>query len=82
MSALRQKLTTNWHAGRILRLVMGLLLAVAALVQHDGMLGLFGAFFLFQAVTDTGCCGGGCYTPPRKPAGDGKTQDIHYEEIK
>lgn len=85
MNTLKQKLATNWHAGRILRLVMGLFLAAAALVQHDGMLGLFGAFFLFQAITDTGCCGAGsCYAPPRK-ATDKKengADDIQYEEIK
>ncbi|MCD6063210.1 MAG: hypothetical protein K0R82_1121 [Flavipsychrobacter sp.] len=82
MNGLKQMLLTNWHLMRTIRLVLGLFIGAAALAHADAMMGLFSAFFLFQAVTDTGCCGSAaCAQPSRKS--DNKAQaEIEYEEIK
>lgn len=82
MSALKERLLTNWDLMRIVRLAIGVWLGVQAVMQMDIFVALFSAFFLYQAITGTGCCGAGaCYAPPR-----GKTkstvQDIEYEEVK
>lgn len=83
MNSLKQKLLTHWHLGRILRMALGIWLLVAGIQSHDWIVGLFSLFFLYQAATDTGCCGSqGCYTPAAKPGKKNGTEDIEYEEIK
>jgi len=67
MSALKQKLFTNWHVIRIFRLGIGIMLLVSGIQSKDWMMGLFSFFFLYQAITDTGCCGTkSCFIPPRE----------------
>lgn len=54
-------LLTNWHAMRILRLALGVFIGVQAIIRPDAFAGIVAALFLFQAVTNSGCCGsGGC----------------------
>lgn len=50
---------------RFLRLGFGIFF-LQAIQTHDTLTGVVGAFFLFTAVTNTGCCGGGsCAVPTR-----------------
>jgi hypothetical protein len=87
MNTLKDRLLTNWHIMRIIRLGMGIMMLVMGIQSKDWLLGLFSTFFLYQAVTDTGCCGSqGC--APARPAKDVVKQTlttdehIEYEEIK
>jgi hypothetical protein len=84
MDSIKQRLLTNWHLMRIIRLAIGVWLLVVGIQTHDWPVGLFSIFFLYQAVTDTGCCGTqGCYTSASKPAAKREgTEDIEYEEVK
>jgi len=67
METIKQTLFTNWHFRRWLRLGLGIVAATQAIQLHDIVLGLLAAFLLFQALTNTGCCGGGaCAVPSRK----------------
>ena len=67
MSTLRQRLFTNWHLMRISRAAIGIMMLVMGIQNKDWAIGLFSIFFLYQAVTDTGCCGSReCYIPPGK----------------
>jgi hypothetical protein len=76
-----ETLLTGWHFMRWLRLGLGLMIAFQAVEMHDVWLGLMAVFFLFQAVTNTGCCGAsGCAVPTKTT--DGKVEDVTYEEIK
>lgn len=86
MNSLKQRLFTNWHLVRIVRLGIGLMLLVMGIQNKEWAMGLFSLFFLFQAVTDTGCCGTRGYCPP-SPNSNGGTKamlndEIEYEEIK
>lgn len=82
MNTIAQTLFTGWHFMRWLRLTVGIYAAVQAFTMHDNMLGFFSAFFLFQAVTNTGCCGAqGCAVPAPKSKSQ-KTQEVEFEEIK
>jgi len=82
MDTIKQTLFTNWHFMRWLRLGAGIFIAVLAFRHHDSLSGLVAAFFLFQAVTNTGCCGaGGCSVPTIKTQAD-KEQDGEFEEVK
>ena len=87
MSTLKQRLLTNWHLTRIMRLGIGIMLLVMGIQNKDWAMGLFSVFFLYQAVTDTGCCSSqGCSTPARREAkgtvNNVPDEDIEYEEIK
>lgn len=79
---MKQLLVTNWSFMRWLRLGIGLFLVIQAFRMHDSITGFFGAFFLFQAISNTGCCGvNGCATPtPGK--NNGEKKEIEFEEIK
>jgi hypothetical protein len=86
MNTLKQRLLTNWSLPRIMRLGIGTMLLVMGIQSRDWAMGLFSVFFLYQAVTDTGCCGSGaCYAPPasknKMTASEGE-KEIEYEEIK
>ncbi len=85
MNTFKERLLTNWHIMRVFRLGIGVWMLVMAIQTHDWAIGLFSAFFLYQAVTDTGCCGTqSCYAPPVKPATKkiNAIEDTEYEEIK
>lgn len=85
MNTIKEKLLTNWHFMRIFRLLVGGGMLVAAFQSKDWMIGAFSAFFLYQAVTDTGCCGAQGCSPARGPKemSSAVADDaIEYEEIK
>lgn len=82
MKNITQRLLTNWHLMRIFRLALGIWAAVQAIQTHEYIIGLVALFFLYQAVTDTGCCGSNtCYTPTSKIKPE-KGEEIKFEEIK
>ncbi|MHB8260824.1 MAG: hypothetical protein ACYDCN_04845 [Bacteroidia bacterium] len=82
MNTIKQTLFFNWHFMRWLRLGLGAFIAIQAVKTHDALSGLIAVFFLFQAVTNTGCCGSqGCSTPVSKNNSD-KIEDVEFEEIK
>ena len=61
---IKQTLFTGWHFMRWLRLGIGIFIAIQAIQMQDPLSGFIAAFFLFQAATNTGCCGaGGCAVP-------------------
>jgi hypothetical protein len=57
---MKQILFTNWHAMRWIRLAIGLFFIQQAIQFHEFLLGLIAAFFLFQAVFNSGCSLNGC----------------------
>jgi hypothetical protein len=77
-------LFTNWHTMRWVALAIGGFLGIMAVLYQDMITGLFGAFFVFQAVTNTGCmvsqtCGVPANKKSTKP--DNETE-IEFTEIK
>ncbi len=82
MNTIKATLFYNWHFMRVLRLGLGVFIAVQAIKTHDAFSGLIATFCLFQAVTNTGCCGSqGCSTSVPKNSSD-KIEGIEFEEIK
>lgn len=82
MTNIMRKLSSGWHLMRIFRLAIGIGAGFEGVILHDPAIGLLGAFFIYQGLTDTGCCGGaGCLVPPAKKNKE-HTEDIKYEEIK
>lgn len=71
---IKQTLFTGWHFMRWLRLGLGIFIAIQAIQTQDTLSVFIASFFLFQAVTNTGCCrASGCALPITKS----KTDKIH-----
>ena len=82
MNTIKETLLLNWNFMRALRLVLGIFVAYQAIKTHDAFSGVIAAFFIFQAVTNTGCCGAqACSTPTRKNNSDA-IEDVEFVEIK
>jgi hypothetical protein len=81
MEAIKQTLFTQWNFMRGLRLVAGVFFIAQGFIIHDTIAGFVGALLLFQALTNTGCCGvGGCAVPTQSKA-DEKITTVEYEEV-
>jgi hypothetical protein len=75
-------LLTGWNFMRGLRLVLGVIFLMQAIELRDIITGLIATFFLFQAITNTGCCGSnGCAVPNNKTNIE-DIQDVTFEEVK
>ncbi|HMP93295.1 MAG TPA: hypothetical protein PKD90_10515 [Phnomibacter sp.] len=86
---MKNVILNNWHGARIIRLVIGLLIAGYAIYTHDGMLGMLSSVFILAAALNTSCCGiGGCNTPhynaasTKQQLAEGKEPAVQYTEIK
>ncbi len=67
---------------RWLRLILGVFIAAQAIDTRDPISGMIAIFFIFQAVTNTGCCGvNACAVPASKPCLN-NIEEIEFEEIK
>ncbi|MDD5151071.1 MAG: hypothetical protein PHC28_11460 [Flavobacterium sp.] len=78
----KETLLTDWNFMRILRLGLGIYIAFQAFETHSIFSGVVAVFFLFQAITNTGCCGSnGCAVPTKKSNSD-SIEEIEYKEIK
>jgi hypothetical protein len=78
----KETLLTDWNFMRILRLGLGIYISVQAVETQSILSGVVAVFFIFQAITNTGCCGSkGCAVPLKKNNSD-KIEEAEYEEIK
>lgn len=76
-------LLSNWHTMRWVALSIGIFLAVMAIWYQDIVTGFLSAFFVFQAVTNTGCMvAQTCGVPQQKVFQSNKDSEINYTEVK
>jgi hypothetical protein len=78
----KETLLTDWNFMRILRLGLGIYIAVQAVETQSMISAIFSVFLLFQAFTNTGCCGSNGCAVPIKKNNSGKTEETEYEEVK
>jgi hypothetical protein len=82
MNTLKDRLISGWNFMRMFRLGVGIFIATEAFRTQDFFTGLIAAFFLYQALTNTGCCGvQECSAPTTKSKGNA-VDEIEFEEIK
>ena len=67
-----KKLMNNWIGFRGLRLLLGIILLVQAIMFREMIYGFLAFFLLLTAITNTGCCAGG--TCPTNGQGNSKTK--------
>ena len=74
-----KRILLGWNLIRGLRLLIGAYFAVQAIETLEIFSGIIAAFFLYQAITNTGCCGANtCAVPNAKNNAD---QPIEVELI-
>jgi len=67
MNTLRQRLFSNWHLMRIVRLILSVGLLVMAFQGKDAAMGSLALFFLITTIAGVGRCGPqGCSIPERR----------------
>lgn len=79
---IKETLFTDWNFMRILRLGLGIYIAIHAVETQSMISAIFSVFLLFQAISNTGCCGSNGCAVPIKKNNSSKTEEIEYEEIK
>lgn len=82
MNKLKTMVFTNWGFMRWTRLGIAILASIQAISMHNAGVGIVAAFFMFQAITNTGCCGAGGCTVPLKKEDPDKKPEVEYEEVK
>lgn len=83
MNSIKYTLFTGWHFMRWLRLGLAVLFIFQALQTHEAISGFVAAFFLFQAVTNTGCCSAnGCAVNGPVAIIKKQEETEKYEELK
>lgn len=77
MNALRQP----WTLMRLLRLLIGSVIIYQSVGEQQPILAILGAFFVIQALMNTGCGPGGCQLP--RPANKSRKENkfVDYEEV-
>ena len=57
------RILKNWDFARIVRLILGILMAIYSMISQNYIFLVFGGLLLFQAIMNISCCGSaGCYT--------------------
>ncbi len=85
LSAIIDRIKSNWGVLRIFALLMGCFVMYQAVATSSTMAMVFGAFILFQAVTNTGCFSTkGCAVPATaaQKASGVDTTEAEFTEIK
>lgn len=81
MDTFKYNLINNWNVVRLIRLGLSIIIIVQAFQIRDALFGGLGAFFLYQALTNTGCCGvNGC--APTAQSKNNNSNEIEFTEIK
>jgi MFS-type transporter involved in bile tolerance (Atg22 family) len=76
-----KQITNNWHAMRILRAVLALIILIEGISASNTLHVLFGASFLGMAIFNVGCCAGAQCNTAIVSSSDDKQNDILFEEV-
>lgn len=81
METIKQKIFTDWHVMRWIRLIIGIIFIIESIRMHDTFMGLAGAFFLFTAFANIGCCGTNQCRTPIQQSKKVAPEEISFEEV-
>ena len=77
---MKHAIFSNWNFMRFLRLALGIVIIVQAIIIKEWTLGILGLLFSAMPVFNIGCCAtGSCSTQVKKTSET--TKDITYEEL-
>lgn len=78
---INKRILVGWNLIRGLRLLIGAYFAVQAIVTLEIFSGIIAAFFLYQAITNTGCCGANACAVPNAKNNADKPKDVDFIEV-
>ncbi len=82
-NTIKFNLLNNWSVVRWIRFAISIVILVQAVIMHDMILGFLGSFFMFQTLTNTGCCAGGACAPKvNNNNNSNQIEDVEFTEIK
>lgn len=79
---IKAKLSSGWHFMRILRIAFAIIFAIQAVIMKDYLVGLMSVFFLYQGITNRGCCGEQCNPTIDNTSQQSNLENVNFEEIK
>lgn len=79
-STFKYNLLNNWNAIRVIRLGLSIIIIVQAIQIQDALFGFLGTFFMYQALSNTGCCGVSSCSPAITKNADNSEQ-IEFTEV-
>jgi len=77
-----KRILVGWNLIRGLRLVIGAYFAVQAIETLEIFSGIIAAFFLYQAITNTGCCGANACAVPNAKNNTDQPKEVELIEVK
>ncbi len=75
------RILVGWNLVRWLRLLIGAYFAVQAIETLEIFSGIIAAFFLYQAITNTGCCGANACAVPIAKNNAKKPKEVELIEV-
>ncbi len=72
---------SNWNFFRLLRLILGIMMLVQAIMLKDVLLGIAASIFSIMALSNTGCCGVNTCCQSSTPTSKESSKEITYEEV-
>lgn len=72
----------NWNFMRVLRLALGLFIAIQGFMTMEWLFIALGGLFILMPLMNTGCCSGARCNTPSEVNKDKQTEDLSFEEIK
>lgn len=75
------RILVGWNLVRWLRLLIGAYFAVQAIETLEIFSGIIAAFFLYQAITNTGCCGANACAVPIAKNNAEKPKEVELIEV-
>jgi hypothetical protein len=76
-----KRILLGWNLIRGLRLLIGAYFAVQAIETLEIFSGIIAAFFLYQAITNTGCCGANACAVPNAKNNAEKLKEVDLIEV-
>lgn len=77
------RITAHWGGARVLRLVLGVVFILAAVLGNEPWAWIPGIVLLMQAGLNVGCgCATSCSTPVANHKAELGVQEVEYEEVK
>jgi hypothetical protein len=78
---MKQAIFSNWNFMRFLRLVLGVIIIIQAVIAKEWAIVVLGVAFTAMPIFNVGCCGAGGCAPNSTNKSPENTKDITYEEV-
>lgn len=82
MQIMWRSIIQNWNLSRWIRLGLGIIILVQAVVAADIMVGIMGAMLILMPLLNVGCCSTAGYCSTGKARSGKELSQTEFEEVK